>query len=381
MKSEQIVLKKGEISDLDLKKMAEISPQLVFAFGSVAAFTAKNFGETLKRNLKNCTIIGCTTAGEISDKGVSDNTLILTGVHFGKADIRTAQAQLLGSDPSAQAGAKIAESLRSPDLKAVFILGQGVNVNGTTLVENMRKILGDKVVITGGLAGDGGAFARTYTLLNGEVSSDHIVAFGIYGNGIEIGYGSMGGWKPFGPARRVTKSQNNVLFELDGESALAVYKKYLGEDAKNLPGSGLRYPFAILNDNEDTTGLVRTILAVDEAQGSLTFAGDIPAGGLVRLMHADSEGLVSGAKGAAHNTLSNRRNDDGIGILISCVGRKLVMGDDIEDEVDAVRGVLGEGNHVTGFYSYGEICPMSGFSECKLHNQTMTITWLTEAKL
>lgn len=381
MKSEQIVLKASHILSEDLKKLSAIDPQLVFVFGSVEVFLAKGFGQHLMRHFHGCTLIGCTTAGEISSHGVTDDALIVTGLHFDRAEIKTAHAELIRVEHSSMAGEKIAQSLQSPDLKAVFVLGQGVNVNGTTLVEGMRKVLGSKVVITGGLAGDGGAFKQTYTLLNGEIFNNQVVAFGVYGSGVEISYGSMGGWKPFGPARRVTRSVDNVLYELDGEPALRVYKKYLGEDAKNLPASGLRYPFALLNDNEDTTGLVRTILSVDEKAESLTFAGDIPNGGLVRLMHADLDGLVEGARLAAESTLNLKLGQPGVGILISCVGRKLVMGDDVEEEIDAVRGILGQKNHITGFYSYGEICPMKGFSECKLHNQTMTITWFTESKI
>jgi hypothetical protein len=380
MKSEQIVVKKPQVAATDVSKLAAINPQLVFAFGSIEHFKAPGFGAMMKSTFPNSTVIGCTTAGEISNKGVTDNTTVFTAIHFDNTTIKSTTAKLTGAENCFATGEEIARNLKTNDLKAVFVLGQGINVNGTPLVDGIRKVVGQNVVITGGLAGDGGAFKETYTLLNGEVSNGHVVAFGLYGDGVEISYGSLGGWKPFGPARRVTKSVNNVLFELDGEPALAVYKKYLGEDAKGLPASGLRYPFAILNDNEAETGLIRTILAVDEAQGSLTFAGDIPANGLLRLMHTDSSGLVSGAKGAATATRKASKNQEGVGILISCVGRKLVMGDDIDEEVEAVQEAFGEDNVVTGFYSYGEICPMEGFSECKLHNQTMTITWFADKK-
>lgn len=379
MRSDQVVVKKPQVAAADLAKLQAINPQLVFVFGSVKHFTAPDFGSVMKSTFPGATVIGCTTAGEISNDGVSDNTSVFTACHFANPDIKSAVAQLSGADKCFQTGEEIAKKLMAPNLKALFLLGQGVNVNGTPLVDGIRKVTGESVIITGGLAGDGGAFKETWTVLNDTVSNGNVVAFGMYGDGIEISCGSLGGWKPFGPARKVTKAVNNVLFELDGEPALAVYKKYLGDDAKGLPGSGLRYPFAILNDAEDESGLVRTILAVDEAAGSLTFAGDIPMDGLLRLMHSDSPSLVSGAKGAASKTLAAAKaKEEGVGILISCVGRKLVMGDEIDDEVEAVHAEMGEDNVLTGFYSYGEICPMEGFSQCKLHNQTMTITWFAD---
>lgn len=380
MKSDQIVVKSPAVGAQDLKTLSALDPQLVFVFGSVPHFTAPDFSKVMKSSFPNATIIGCTTAGEISKKGVSDNTTVITAAKFNSAKLKSTSIKLTGADHCHQTGKQIGDSLKGADLKAVFLLGQGVNVNGTPLVDGVRAVVGDKVTITGGLAGDAGAFKETFTILNGDVSSQTVVAVGVYGADIEVSYGSLGGWKPFGPARRVTKVANNVLFEIDGEPALSVYKKYLGEDAKGLPASGLRYPFAILNDNEDESGLIRTILAVDEKAGSLTFAGDIPAGGLLRLMHADSAGLVTGAKGAAETAKGSTKMSQSLGILISCVGRKLVMGDDIDEEVEAVQEAFGTDTMVTGFYSYGEICPQSGFTECKLHNQTMTITLFSEKK-
>jgi len=377
MKSEQVFIKGTAVKGADVAKIKAIDPNMVFVFGGVSFFKDADSCKALKAEFPNAVVIGCSTAGEISAKGVTDNTLVVTGLQSPKAKTKATRQKIAAGADSKKCGMSIGEGLKAVDLSAVFVLGRGLDINGTALVDGIRSAVGKDVIVTGGLAGDGGAFQQTWTYLDGQSSDGEVVAVGLYGNGLKVGYGSVGGWKPFGPARKVTKSENNVMFTIDGEPALEVYKKYLGEDAKGLPGSGLRYPFALLNDQEDETGIIRTILAVDEKAGSLTFAGDIPQGGLVRLMHADQDGLVGGARKAAASSKSN--SNAGVGILVSCVGRKLVLGDDIDNEVDAVREVLGDGNHVTGFYSYGEICPIAGFTECKLHNQTMTVTWFTEA--
>jgi hypothetical protein len=192
----------------------------------------------------------------------------------------------------------------------------------------------------------------------------------------------MGGWDSFGVVRTITKSKGNVLYEFDGKPALALYKEYLGEMAKDLPASGLLFPLSlsIKNDKGEAVEIVRTLLAVDEDAQSLTFAGDIPEGGTVRFMKANFDRLVDGASGAANmstEALAEEKVD--LAILISCIGRKLVLKERIEDEVEAVSERLGAQAAITGFYSYGEICPTTPTErQCQLHNQTMTVTTFRE---
>jgi hypothetical protein len=385
MKTQQVHIKKSTDLVAGLEKLKKLSPHLVTVFGGIDEFTSGHVKQ-IAQAFPKATVIGCSTAGEISSNGVFDGTVVVTGCHFDKdPGLASAIETIRDMSDSFNCGKRLAEKLKSSlkaDVpKSIFVLGRGLEINGSDVINGVRSVFGDKVVITGGLAGDAGRFKQTFTLLNDKVMDNAVAAFVVAGPYIEVSFGSMGGWEPFGPVRKVTKAQGNILVELDGQPALDIYKKYLGDKAKDLPASGLLYPFAILKDNQDNTGLIRTILGIDEIKKTLTLAGDIPQGGLVRLMHSSNDGLVSGAKGAAELTLKNSpaHSEEGLGILISCVGRKIVMGNDIEDELDAVREVLGE-NTVTGFYSYGEICPQQGFMECKLHNQTMTITYLYEKK-
>jgi hypothetical protein len=244
----------------------------------------------------------------------------------------------------------------------------------------MTEVLGAHVPITGGLAGDGGDFVRTWVLDDNGVSSRRIVCIGLYGAGLLFSHGSFGGWSPFGPARKVTRSDHNILYELDGESALAVYKRYLGEHAKGLPASGLLFPFAMLGKDHSELGLIRTILGVNEADGSLTLAGEIDTDGYLKLMHASTDALVGGAETAAEAARDMQATQgEGLALLVSCVGRKLVMGGRVDEEVEAVADVFGPGTALAGFYSYGEISPFGKATGCKLHNQTMTIAYMSEA--
>ena len=258
------------------------------------------------------------------------------------------------------------------------MLSDGLNVNGSELTRGLREALPTGTSLTGGLAGDGADFKETEVLYNGETAARRVGVVGLYGDQLQIGYGSLGGWDPFGPDRLITRSRGNVLFELDGQSALALYKKYLGEHASGLPATGLLFPLSLkLPDTEER--VVRTILAVDEQQESMTFAGDVPEGLYANFMKANFDRLIDGAHAAAVTSCSSLRSSrPDLAILISCVGRKLVLKQRIEDEVEAVREVVGDQATLAGFYSYGEISPFVPHARCELHNQTMTITTFKE---
>lgn len=380
MKVKQAILKApGADALAALSPLAADAPNWVLVFGAVGFFADAEFIAALRQTFPGAALIGCSTAGEISNAGVDDDTCIVTAVTLEKTRIRATGTRLEGMDDSAAAGERIGEALRAADLKALIVFGPGVQINGSALVDGIASRIGAGVPITGGLAGDGGAFQRTFTLGAEGACDDAIVAVGLSGEGLQFGHGSFGGWESFGPARKVTRSAANVLFELDGEPALEVYKRYLGDHAAGLPASGLLFPFAMLGEDHDAIGLIRTILGIDEAAGSLTLAGAINQGGYLKLMHASTDRLVNGAESAAEAAAAMLESDgDSLAILVSCVGRKLVMGERIDEEVEAVGDVFGKGATLTGFYSYGEISPFTPGSACQLHNQTMTVTWLGE---
>lgn len=278
---------------------------------------------------------------------------------------------------SFQAGEKLAQALPHKSLVHVLVLSDGQNVNGSELVEGMTKHLPPRVTLTGGLAGDGDRFKETLVLWDGPPASNTIAAVGLYGRRLKVGFGSLGGWDAFGPERLITRSAGNVLYELDHQPALALYKKYLGEHASELPASGLLFPLSLRS--EEGESVVRTILSFSEAEQSLTFAGDIPQGEYARLMKANFDRLIDGAVGAAQTSYEAIGGiSPDLALLISCVGRKLVLKQRIEEEVEGVQEIMGKQTALAGFYSYGEISPFTPSAKCELHNQTMTITTFTE---
>lgn len=357
-------------------------PQLVFAFGGRAVIREpKRFGE-IKALYPSAAIVMCSTAGEIFADEVNDNSISLAAVRFEKTTVRTTMLDISSISDSYSVGARLADELPGENLTHVCVFSDGLIVNGSSLSKGLDQGLAHDISITGGLVGDGPNFEKTLVGLNGPPAPNKVVAIGFYGTNLSVGYGSFGGWERFGPDRIITKSNGSTLIEIDGQPALSLYKDYLGDQAKNLPGSGLLFPIGIetTHSNGKPIQVVRTLLSVDEKNQTMTFAGDMPEGAVAHLMKANLEQIIDAAGTAAKmSAASYAGTQPDLAILISCVGRKLVLKDRAVEEVDAVRSALGGKVALTGFYSYGEICPFDpSEKETHLHNQTMTITTFKE---
>lgn len=359
-------------------KPFSFSPDLIFIFGNREMLENSTIPATLSEQYPDTIFSGCSTAGEIAGESVHDNSIVATGIKFENTALESARVVLAEvAYNSFDAGKLLVSQLPAQGLKHVFVVSDGLKVNGTDLVNGMRAGLAPQVTLTGGLAGDGAKFLKTVIIEpDGKVANESVAAIGFYGDSISIGFGSRGGWDSFGLDRLVTRSHENILFEIDDQPALDLYKSFLGDKAKDLPGSGLLFPLS-MRDSEDRVPVVRTILGINEEEKSLTFAGDIPQGSFVRLMKANNDRLITGAEEAA---IASSEGFDGateFALLVSCVGRKLVLKQMVEEEVESVSDVLGK-PAIAGFYSYGELAPFNKNASCELHNQTMTITTFRE---
>ncbi|MBN1942284.1 MAG: FIST C-terminal domain-containing protein [Phycisphaerae bacterium] len=350
---------------------------LVLVFGSTERLEDGSLVGKIQESHPGALLAGCTTAGEVTGSGVSDQSVTVSSLRFGNTRIRTRRVTVPSMDDSLTAGRSLAEALREEDLSYLMILSDGLNVNGSLLVEGLHAALPAGVPFSGGLAGDGARFQKTLTLDDQGIHERSIVGIGFYGNSLKVNCGSVGGWAPFGTLKTVTRTHHNVVYEIDGNRALDVYSAYLGDEAKDLPASGLLFPLSMASGAEEN-GLIRTLLAIDREKGSLTFAGDIPEGSNVQLMHANYEQLVAGAQSAAEVCLADDGGEVDFTLMISCVGRKLMMGNSTDLEVEAVMERVGQNSISAGFYSYGEIGPFAASGSSELHNQTMTVTTFRE---
>jgi hypothetical protein len=336
--------------------------------------------QELSRRYPLSKMMGCSSAGEIYGSQIHDKSLSVAIARFEHTPLQIVKANLTNMGESFKAGEQIANQVKRDDLKGILVLSDGLLVNGSELVKGLNTVSRKDVVITGGLAGDGAQFKETWTIFEGEIVKNSVVAVGFYGDHIQIGFASRGGWDIFGPERYITRSKNNILYELDGKPALTLYKEYLGERAKGLPSTGLLFPLAIRENETDKKQLVRTILSVDEKEEALIFAGDMPVGYLAQLMHANFDRLIESAGEAGAVTINQDqigKNTPILSVAISCIGRRLLLGERTEEETEAVLETLPPATQQVGFYSYGELSPLIE-GTCDLHNQTMTLTTFFE---
>lgn len=358
------------------------APDLVLFFGARPLLASGERYADLRAQFPSAHILGCSTGGQIRNDDVSDDDITALTLSFDATPLRMVREQVAEGRTSRSSGESIGHRLAGPTLAAVFVLSDGLNTNGSDLVAGLRRTVGSGVTITGGLAGDGTAFEQTLVSSDCPPQSHLVAAVGFYGSAIRIGHGSGGDWTEFGPRRRITRAQGNVMFACDGEPALDLYEQYLGEEAKALPVAGLRFPFRIFNPDYPQHHIVRSIKAVDAAQRALVFAGDVPEGWTAQLMRGQFDRLEAGAARAAKDacrSLPTAGGSDRLALMISCVGRRTLMGQHVVGELEAAAAEMAPDLIRAGFYSYGEISPHDVSGLCELHNQTMTVTTLAEA--
>ncbi len=378
MRIEQKLLLKNQWENIGSKKNTEsIKSTLVLVFGNYDKIKDENLYTSLKKDYPFADLVFCSTAGEIAGSRTYENTVSVTAIQFEKTPVKCIDTNINKHSNSFETGKFLRSSFDDEGLRFVFVISDGTLINGSELVSGLNEANTTGALITGGLAGDGDKFEKTVTSLNAAPSAGNVIAIGFYGDYIQLGHGSLGGWDEFGPEKTITKSEKNVLYEIDNKSALDLYKEYLGPFKDELPGSALLFPISVC-ENSDDKKIVRTILSIDENAKSMTFAGNMPQGSKIRLMKANFDNLINASGIAAQNSLKAFSNPD-LSILISCIGRKLVLQERVTEEIHAAKDVFGSDVSITGFYSYGEISPFQTSTEgCDLHNQTMTITAFKE---
>jgi hypothetical protein len=352
--------------------------QLVLVFGELEETRASECFARVRTHYPNAHVIGCTTAGQIHGTRVTDDKVTLTAVELEHSQLRLARESIAGVGDSFAAGQRVLAALPQEGLRHVFVLSEGLQVNASELVHGIDALVPEGVTVSGGCAGDGNRLTVTHVWGDSDPQQSAVVAVGFYGERLQVGVAAIGGWRPFGPDRVITRSRQNVLYEFDGRPALELYKQYLGKHADGLPVSGLMFPLELRSD-EQGRRVLRALLSVDEAEQSITYAGNVPEGAQARFMFATIDDLISGTQLAAAESAARLNTSAAqLSILVSCNGRRFVLKQRTEEEVEAVHEALGERAVLTGFYSYGEIAPAEGDGRAQLHNETMTITSFTE---
>ena len=360
------------------KPKLKLKNPLVLVFAERTLLEKKDVLKNIREEFPYENIVFSSTAGEIIGSQVLENSITVTAIEFEKSSFIIKKANLFDfGEDSYSIGKDLIQQLDLEDLKHIFVISEGSFVNGSRLIEGIESKLPGEVKITGGICGDNDKFEKTLVSFQTDPAEGEIIIIGFYGESLEFSYASVGGWVPFGPERIITKSEGNTLYEIDGIPALEIYSKYLGDKALELPQSALLFPLNVQASGK-TQPVVRTILHINQEEKSMTFAGDVPENSRTQLMMASVDAIIEGAVDAAKIAMANRKKTPQIAFLVSCIGRKMVMDQRTEEEVEEVLEIIGENSVAAGFYSYGEMAPFNQGGDCELHNQTMTLTLISE---
>ncbi|MFT4741969.1 MAG: hypothetical protein ACI9L9_002766 [Marivirga sp.] len=376
MKTVQLQKKSGEAWQY-LSNHIELIQPLVLVLGNRFLLESDSVYKELRDFFPHGHLVFGSSCGELVGSSVNDDHITVTAIELERSSFQIQTCNINDANGDSEiAGRAVVQKLNPKGLKYIFVLSEGSFVNGSALTKGMQESL-PKVLITGGLCGDDSRFEKTIVSYNEAPKEGEIVVIGFYGDTLEVSFSIYGGWTPFGPERLVTKAEGNVLYEIDGRPALDLYKTYLGDKANELPGSALIYPLNVKNQ-ENKQSFVRTILNIDEEKNAMILAGDVPNNSTVQLMMTNMDSIAAASETAAIRAMEGRSQPPQLALLISCIGRKLVLDQRIEEEIEEVRSVIGDDVVIGGMYSYGEIAPFYGERSCKLHNQTMTITLISE---
>ncbi|AUC82561.1 FIST signal transduction protein [Lacinutrix sp. Bg11-31] len=377
MKTLQIKKKKDQDWDY-LSPKLELKKPLVLILGNRYMLEDTTIYKQVRDLFPDGHLVFGSTSGDITADVVDDESITITAIEFEKSTFQIKTSNVLNADlDSFKTGKYLVSEFPTDNLKHIFVISEGSFINGSQLTKGMNAATQNNTLITGGLCGDAARFEKTVAAYNENPKPGEIVAIGFYGDTFESTFSIHGGWTPFGPERIVTKSESNVLFELDGKPALDLYKKYLGDKSKELPGAALLYPLNVKSEGEKQS-FVRTILNINEDNNTMILAGDIPENSKVQLMMTNVDNIANASERAARQALELRETKPQLALLVSCIGRKLVLDQRVEEEIEEVVNVVGKDTTICGFYSYGEIAPFHGETNCQLHNQTMTITLISE---
>ncbi len=360
-----------------LQEKTLLNNPIVMVFGNRYLLEDETVIQEIKKEFSYENLVFASTSGEILDGSMHDNSISVTAIELENSTYVierenssnfNGQINLLGE--------ALLEKFPKEKLKHLFVLADGM-LDGSKLIEGLERNLSKTISITGGMCGDDARFEKTLSSYNDNPKTGEVVLIGLYGDTLEVTFASAGGWFPFGPERKITKSKDNIVFEIDNKPALEVYKNHLAHRAIGLPSASLSFPLNVTYEGKKQA-VVRTILAVDESQHALILAGDAPENSKVQLLMASVDALIDGAQNATELAVQNREKKAEIALLVSCIGRKLVMNKRVGEETEYVKESLDECTLITGFYSYGQIAPFNGNDYTNLHNQTMTVTLISE---
>ncbi len=317
-------------------------------------------------------LIGCTTDGELSSvHAYTDDSVTLMLLCSDELYFKTGVADEISKDTAAnikEAADSVKLKLgRDPEL--CITTPSGLTANGDLMVEGLRQSLGENFPIVGGTAGDQWRVKFTCQFHKDMVYTD-AAPFMLIGGPLLYSFGVESGWIPIGKKAVVTRSDGNMVYEIDNHTALEFFKHHLGESL-DLDGTTIMgdYPLAVFEVDTDSFYL-RAPTVFDVKTGSLTFVADVPKGSTIQITHSTRDKIVEATKTSVKSSVTGYPGKNpSAALCFSCASRKQVLGTRVEEEYDAFKKYFPD-LPVAGFYTYGEIGPLNRDKPSRFHNDT-----------
>lgn len=321
-------------------------------------------------------LIGGTTDGEVSSKmGFQEDSLVLMLFCADTLTIRTGIGRAVSKDPlaAAQQAFDLTESNPSSAIDLCITIPDGISCSGVAMINALKQILGKDTPIVGGTAADQFQFQQSYQFYQGEVLSDALPIL-VFSGGLKISHGFASGWQPISRKAVITRAEGARVFEIDQQPALDFYDHYLN----GLPITG-EYPLAVFEGGSEDFYL-RASNSCDRNDGSILFMGDVPEQATVQITHATCDDIIAAAKTSILQAQATYPGEQpAAALLFSCAARRWLLGSRVQEEYELGRQVLDPSIPVSGFYTYGEIAPLSVAGETQFHQETLVTLLLGEA--
>ena len=264
------------------------------------------------------------------------------------------------------------ECLGDQDPVLCVLLCPAVLENASDVVREIDRQLGERrCTVVGGLAGDHIVCPDTRQFYGVECNQDSVVLLFFCGD-VKASWGVASGWFPIGSEHVVTRSEGSVVYAIDDQPALEIYQQFWGDKVSGQLGE---CPLAVKQGDGEDEFILRAAMMIDEERGSVGFAGDVPEGSIVRLTEVLPEGLLSGSESSMRSAAGRYDGEaPSIALMFSCAARKWVLGTRASEEITTLMGVIDESEldvpAMSGFYAFGEICPVSEDGPPLVHNET-----------
>lgn len=361
-------------------------------FDLILVFASVKFNQqALLRGIQSlayrATIIGCSTAGEISTNGSAENSVVVMGLKSAVLSFATGLGSGISRD-ARLAGQRCAQETIKTQLanRRLFIMfADGLAENGADVIRGAQEVLGTSFPIVGGSAGDNYLFQKTYQYHQDKPLSDAVVGLLLAGN-ISIGIGTRHGWHPIGKAHQVTSASGNIIHKIDNKDAFRMYQEYFAREADTLKSMrwakiGTIYPLGMSIPDEEEY-LIRYVFKATN-EGALVCAAEVPQDSWVRLMISDQDGVLNAAKEATLKAKEALGNAKPLALIVfDSIARKRILGRHSKKEIEIIKAIMGQDCPLIGFYSYGEQAPLEaqryiGISH--FHNETVVVIAIGEA--